>query len=50
MLGKVSHYTQYIDTSITDEDVEKYYERLVQQKDKRLVDVHLFRATNQAMV
>lgn len=43
MLGKVSHYTQHIKSSITDEDVETYYQLLVQKKDKRLVDVHLFK-------
>jgi len=42
MISKVTRYERHIRSAITDQEIEQHYQQLVQQKDKRLVDVHVF--------
>jgi len=42
MTGLVNLYAQQIRSDITGDVVQQYHEQLVQLKDKRIVDVHLF--------
>ena len=43
MMGFVDLYTDKLRASITNEMAQKRYERLIEEKDERFVDVYLFR-------